>query len=86
MRVSLGATITTSGSSKEYKTGDWRTLRPIWEKEKCNKCYLCYEYCPDSCISKTEEGISIDYDYCKGCGICGYECPAEAIRLVPEER
>jgi Pyruvate/2-oxoacid:ferredoxin oxidoreductase delta subunit len=26
-----------------------------------------------------------DFDYCKGCGICAYECPAHAIRMVTEE-
>lgn len=28
--------------------------------------------------------IAIDYDYCKGCGICAEECPIDAIRMVPE--
>ena len=27
----------------------------------------------------------IDYDYCKGCGICAAECPCGAIAMVPEE-
>lgn len=26
----------------------------------------------------------IDYDYCKGCGICANECPTKAIEMVPE--
>jgi Pyruvate/2-oxoacid:ferredoxin oxidoreductase delta subunit len=30
-------------------------------------------------------GYEIDYDYCKGCGICAAECPCAAIALVPEE-
>ncbi|MDI6855475.1 MAG: 4Fe-4S binding protein [Candidatus Thermoplasmatota archaeon] len=86
MKLGFGATITNAGSSKEYKTGEWRVMKPIWQREKCTKCYLCYEYCPDSCISKTEDGIIIDYEHCKGCGICAYECPKDAIALVPEER
>jgi len=28
--------------------------------------------------------VKIDYDYCKGCGICAQECPAKAIRMVDE--
>ena len=27
----------------------------------------------------------IDYDFCKGCGLCAAECPCGAIDMVPEE-
>ena len=30
------------------------------------------------------EPYAIDYDFCKGCGICVAECPCGAIELVPE--
>ena len=26
----------------------------------------------------------IDYEFCKGCGLCAYECPANAIDLIQE--
>jgi NAD-dependent dihydropyrimidine dehydrogenase PreA subunit len=26
----------------------------------------------------------IDYDYCKGCGLCATECPSGAIQMTPE--
>jgi Pyruvate/2-oxoacid:ferredoxin oxidoreductase delta subunit len=29
-------------------------------------------------------GYAVDYDYCKGCGICVEECPCGAIEMVPE--
>jgi pyruvate ferredoxin oxidoreductase delta subunit len=37
--------------------------------------------CPDAVISPDlEKNIFVwNYDYCKGCGICAYECPAKAI-------
>jgi len=42
--------------------------------------------CPDLCIEmvKFEERrfAKIDYDYCKGCGICSEICPANAIEMV----
>ena len=39
-------------------------------------------FCPDSCINKQHD---IDYDYCKGCGICAYECPSDSIEMIQEE-
>lgn len=29
--------------------------------------------------------VRIDYDYCKGCGICSNVCPVKAIEMVREE-
>jgi pyruvate ferredoxin oxidoreductase delta subunit len=26
----------------------------------------------------------INYDYCKGCGVCANECPQDAISMIPE--
>ena len=72
------------------KTGCWRTVRPILDIEICtvsknNKhtCHLCWLYCPEMVMSR---GIppEINYDYCKGCGICATECPVGAIKMVSE--
>ncbi len=63
------------------KTGSWRHLRPVLNQEKCTECCFCYIYCPEGVISKTQ---TIDYNYCKGCGICAEECPAAAITMVKE--
>ncbi|ATW25722.1 4Fe-4S binding protein [Candidatus Formimonas warabiya] len=64
-------------------TGTWRTSRPQLDPQKCNGCLLCWLYCPEGVISKTDR--SIDYDLCKGCGICEAECPKKAITMVKEE-
>ncbi|MGV8978612.1 MAG: NAD(P)-binding protein [Cellulomonas sp.] len=52
----------------------------------CFECDNCYGVCPDNAVIKlgVGEGFRFDYDYCKGCGICATECPAGAIRMVPE--
>ncbi len=65
------------------KTGSWRIFRPVKDEERCNKCLICWIYCPEACISKE---IVIDMDYCKGCGICAMECPRKAIVMVKEEK
>jgi len=65
-------------------TGEWRVFRPVKDDEKCNSCLLCWIYCPEASISKEE--LEIDYQYCKGCGICADECPTGAIVMVKEDK
>ena len=52
----------------------------------CFECDNCYGVCPDNAVIKLGPGkrFSIDYDYCKGCGLCAAECPCGAIDMVPE--
>ncbi|UCG44834.1 MAG: 4Fe-4S binding protein [Candidatus Bathyarchaeota archaeon] len=72
--------------STDYPTGDWRTLKPIRNPEKCNRCLLCFIFCPDAAITwdSEAEDIGFAYDYCKGCGICAHECPKDAIEMISE--
>jgi 2-oxoacid:acceptor oxidoreductase delta subunit (pyruvate/2-ketoisovalerate family) len=53
----------------------------------CFECDNCYGVCPDNAVIKLGPGqrYEIDYDYCKGCGICVSECPSGAITMRPEE-
>lgn len=52
----------------------------------CFECDNCFGVCPDNAVIKLGPGnrFRIDYDYCKGCGICATECPCGAIRMEPE--
>jgi len=52
----------------------------------CFGCDNCYGVCPDNAVIKvdTGHGYAIDYDYCKGCGLCAAECPCGAIGMQPE--
>ncbi len=52
----------------------------------CFECDNCYGVCPDNAVVKLGTGsrYRIDYDYCKGCGLCATECPCGAIEMVPE--
>ena len=40
-----GAVIVKPGNTVEYKSGKWRTFRPIIDKEKCIKCMTCFDKC-----------------------------------------
>jgi pyruvate ferredoxin oxidoreductase delta subunit len=80
----LGGVLLEAGSSMKYKTGDWRTFRPVVDPNKCTNCLLCWIYCPDMAINRGEKVVKINYDYCKGCGICAAECPAKAITMEEE--
>ena len=96
-KIDIGGIITTPGSSLNYKTGSWRTMRPVLTPENCIFCNVCWEFCPASAIEKADpkakKPIRIDYDYCKGCGICVQECLAnkntnlpDALKMIPEEK
>lgn len=53
----------------------------------CFECDNCYGVCPDNAIIKLGPGLKfeINYEYCKGCGICAQECPCGAIDMVSEK-
>jgi len=83
----IGGIITEAGNSVKYKTGDWRSERPIWNEEGCVHCLICWAFCPDNAIElKDGKVVGIDYDHCKGCGICARECPRKekALHMVKE--
>ncbi|MHC1573595.1 MAG: 4Fe-4S binding protein [Candidatus Syntropharchaeales archaeon] len=80
MKVKMSIAYPTIGASG--RTGDWRVFMPVRNREACIHCYNCYLLCPEGTISPEFE---VDYEYCKGCGICANECPTKAIRMVKEE-
>jgi len=85
--IPIGGLILEPGTSKTYKTGSWRSFKPIWYEDRCIQCLACWNSCPEPSIF-VEDGkvMGIDYDYCKGCGICAKVCPkkANAIEMVPQ--
>lgn len=71
-----------AATAAEFKTGDWRSERPIFHSENCIQCFICWIVCPDSSVViKDGKVTGFDYDHCKGCGICNHECPTK-----PEKR
>jgi len=84
-KIPVAGLIVDAGNAREYKTGDWRTQKPVIDRDLCTNCLTCWVNCPDSSII-VEEGKfkEFDYDHCKGCGICAGVCPKKAISMVSE--
>ena len=51
----------------------------------CNGCDICWMFCPDAAISRSDGVYTINYDYCKGCLICQHECPRGVISSEGED-
>ena len=79
--LTIGGNIYTAGNAKEFKTGDWRSQKPVWIPEKCKQCGLCWPVCPDDAIpvTKDKKRTDFNYDACKGCMVCAKVCPFKAI-------
>ena len=80
------------------RNAGWRNVRPVVDAYLCTGCLQCYLYCPDGTIVRTHAtkdqlsasdsdlaAVAVDYDFCKGCGICAKVCRFDAIAMVPEQ-
>ena len=69
------------------KNAGWRNVRPVVDSPACTGCQQCYLYCPDGTIRRAPDAacaVEVDYDFCKGCGICAKMCRFGAIAMVNE--
>ena len=88
-QLELGGLIGKGGTAQEFKTGDWRSIKPAHHPENCINCLFCWIYCPDTAVFvKDGKMAGFDLSECKGCGICAHECPGKkgvkAITMEPE--
>ena len=61
----------------------WRVIKPIYNRDICIDCQNCWVWCPDtSIISRDKQMLGIDYDHCKGCGVCVEVCPTNPKSLL----
>lgn len=54
----------------------------------CDQCDNCYLFCPDMSVTRdlAKQTRDINYEFCKGCGVCVVECPRNAMVLIEEPR
>lgn len=71
--------------SRGNHTGTWSLDRPLLT-DACTACALCALFCPEGAISRSDGAMSIDYLYCKGCGICEVVCPVRNAIAMEEVR
>lgn len=77
------------------RNAGWRNVRPVIDLAACTGCLQCYLYCPDGTIFKVVPvsgaspraavQVAVDYDFCKGCGVCAKECRFGAIVMRSEQ-
>jgi len=87
----IGGVIDKPATAKEYQTGTWRVIRPIYQAENCINCMFCWLYCPDQAVEiEVVDGKpkmkGFNYYYCKGCGLCVNVCPKTNDKLPEEKR
>ena len=85
--MTIGGNIYEAGNARNFKTGDWRSVKPVFIRENCRQCGLCFPVCPENAIPVSKDDLQrtdFNYDYCKGCGVCAKVCPFSAITMKEE--
>jgi len=80
-------------STFDEVVGAFAQTNALFEARRCLSCGNCFEcdncfgVCPDNAVIKLgpSQRYEIDYDFCKGCGMCVQECPCGAIEMIPEQ-
>jgi len=73
----------TDFNSYTATVASWRILKPVYNRDVCIDCQNCWVWCPDtSIISRDKQMLGIDYDHCKGCGVCAEVCPTNPKSLL----
>jgi pyruvate ferredoxin oxidoreductase gamma subunit len=67
-------------------TEGWRLYRPVIQRTRCTRCFLCFALCPEGAIQLDPQDYPvIDYSHCKGCLVCMTECAPRAIDELRED-
>ena len=79
-KMTPGGDIYTAGNAREFKTGDWRSIKPIFISEKCKQCGLCFPVCPDDAIPVNKECNREDFSIRER--LSGNEAAATAMKQI----
>ena len=70
-------------NSRMDSVSGWRSIKPVYNEDFCIHCQYCWVYCPDMSIISLDKKFShVDYQHCKGCGICVDVCPTNPKSLL----
>ena len=70
-----------AGNARYYRTGGWRTDRPVRDDDKCTQCLFCYFFCPDSLRHRGgAEGDGLRLRALQGMRHLREECPVDCHR------
>jgi len=73
----------TKESSYGTSVAHWRIDKPVHNNNICINCFNCWVYCPDGAILARDEKLAgVDYQHCKGCGVCVDVCPTNPKSLL----
>jgi pyruvate ferredoxin oxidoreductase delta subunit len=84
-KTTIGCVLLNEGRAQPFTKASKRDMRPLWDRDRCTKCGICFLFCPDAAIIRRKDGyFDMDPDFCKGCGICHRECWFGAIEMSEE--
>lgn len=79
-------TIAAEATSLLRTTEGWRLYRPVIQRARCTRCFLCFALCPEGAIQLDAQNYPVvDYAHCKGCLVCLTECAPHAIDELRED-
>jgi len=55
------------------------------DPDECLACGICEGVCRFDAIIPGEQSYQVDRLACEGCAACFYQCPKQAIRMVPQQ-
>lgn len=76
------APVPLTGASEGNSALAWRSSLPTVDETKCT-CRVCVTptFCPEGVISWEDGRYRVNYEYCKGCGICAEVCVHGAVQM-----